>query len=268
MLKGRNMTQFERIKKLVSILLDEMPYYKGQTGQFAETEQQQRDLLRALMNVREPAPISAEFIKLQDEFLQGEARGKGIVNLGDLKPIKDDDRIYIWQGDITRLAVDAIVNAANSALLGCFIPCHACIDNAIHSAAGLQLRQECNTVMTIQRVPEKTGTAKITLGYNLPSEYVIHTVGPIIEGELKDEDCELLSSCYKSCMNIAKNNKLKSIAFCCVSTGEFHFPNEEAAKIAIKTVRDMLAQTNSDIKVIFNVFKQRDLEIYKKLLGE
>ena len=175
--------------------------------------------------------------------------------------------MYLWQGDITRLAVDAIVNAANSQLLGCFIPCHGCIDNAIHTAAGVQLRQNCFDIMQKQKHAEPTGSAKITSAYNLPSKYVIHTVGPIIHGDLTQEDWGLLAACYKSCLDIAAEHKLNSIAFCCISTGEFHFPNKEAAEIAVQTVKkDYLRQNTASIdRIVFNVFKDMDFNIYKNL---
>ena len=173
--------------------------------------------------------------------------------------------LYLWQGDITTLAVDAIVNAANSAMLGCFVPCHGCIDNAIHSAAGVQLRLECARIMA-QQAEEPTGRAKITRAYNLPCRYVLHTVGPIIDGQVTRQDRELLASCYRSCLELAATYGLKSIAFCCISTGEFHFPNELAAEIAIRTVKAFQQQNPNRMEVIFNVFKDCDYEIYKKLL--
>lgn len=152
-------------------------------------------------------------------------------------------------------------------MLGCFVPCHACIDNAIHSAAGLQLRQECAEIMRQQGHEESTGQAKITSGYNLPSKHVIHTVGPIIYGSLTRKDEELLASCYRSCLACADENGLTSIAFCCISTGEFHFPNARAAEIAVQTVKEYLNANNTSVKkVIFNVFKDLDKEIYQRLM--
>ena len=181
-----------------------------------------------------------------------------------LEPV--EDRIYLWQGDITTLKCGAIVNAANSRLLGCFAPCHLCIDNAIHTFAGVQLRLECNRIMAEQGYPEPTGKAKLTKAYNLPSEYVLHTVGPIIGGKLTEKDEKELASCYTNCLALAAKKGIKSVAFCCISTGEFHFPNETAAHIAIKTVRNFL-KANKDIKVIFNVFLQKDLDIYRRIFG-
>lgn len=227
-----------------------------------EIEKQKR-LLRALFNIREPKEIDNEFLKIQDEYLRNEIKEKRIVDIENLTPIKEN--IYLWQGDMTRLKVDAIVNAANSKMLGCFVPNHSCIDNIIHTYSGVQLRMECNRLMLKQGKSEETGKAKITPAYNLPSKYIIHTVGPIVFNKLRDEHRELLKSCYNSILNLAKENNLKSIAFCCISTGEFCFPNEEAAKIAIDTVQEFLGK--NDIKVVFNVFKDKDYEIYKRLLG-
>lgn len=212
-----------------------------------------------------PIAASEEFLKIQDEYLREETRLKGVTDISALTPIQSD--IYLWQGDITTLRCDAVVNAANSRMLGCFCPNHGCIDNAIHTYAGVQLRLICAELMKKQGHEEPTGQAKITPAYNLPSEFVIHTVGPIVSGRLTGKDCELLRSCYRSCLKIADGNGLKSIAFCCISTGEFHFPNERAAEIAIDTVKKYKAETQSEIKVIFNVFKDTDYKIYRELLG-
>ncbi len=231
------------------------------------SQPERRRLLRALMNVREPKPVDAEFLRVQDRFLQEEARQKGIVDVAELPATKADSRIALWQGDITRLKADAIVNAANSAMLGCFVPCHGCIDNAIHSAAGVQLRNECAEIMRQQGHPEPTGSAKITGAYNLPSKHVLHTVGPIISGRLTEKDCADLASCYRSCLELSEANGLKSVAFCCISTGEFHFPNQTAAEIAVSTVSDYLNGQTAIERVVFNVFKDADYEIYKGLLG-
>ena len=216
------------------------------------------------MNVRMAKGINGEFIKVQNEYLQDETKRKGIVDIDDLEPIKN--RIYLWQGDITTLRCDAIVNAANSGMTGCYVPNHRCIDNCIHSFAGIQLRLECDEIMKKQGHGEPTGEAKITNSYNLPCKYIIHTVGPIINGKLTSEDCDLLESCYKSCLELASKNNLESIAFCCISTGEFHFPNDKAAQIAVKTVEEFMKKETGLKKVIFNVFKDMDKEIYRKLL--
>lgn len=254
--------------QLNKILLDEMPEYKEQASGFINNYEGQRRLLRSLMNVRRPMLLNSEFLQLQDEFLLEEVNAKGVISISSLKPIKANKQIYLWLGDITTLAVDAIVNAANSALLGCFVPCHGCIDNAIHSVAGLQLRNECYEMMQQQGHEEETGTAKITGAYNLPCKKVIHTVGPIIYDKLTQNDCDFLASCYKECLRIAIDNNLKNIAFCCISTGEFRFPNEKAAQIAVDTVMKFKEDNQSEIEVIFNVFKEKDYNIYRNLLGE
>lgn len=225
---------------------------------------EKRHLLRALMNIRPPQAETAEFLAVQDQFLQQEVAEKGVVSLADLTPIQP--QIYLWQGDITRLKVGAIVNAANSRLLGCFQPLHACIDNAIHSQAGVQLRLACAELMAKQGHLEPTGQAKITPAFNLPSDYVLHTVGPIIIGALSVKDCELLAGCYRSCLELARQHGIESVAFCCISTGEFLFPNQPAAEIAVQTVKAFLAD-NPQMKVVFNVFKDVDWEIYQGLLG-
>ena len=226
---------------------------------------EKRRLFRALVNVRMPKAASKEFLSVQDAYLQEELKRKGITDFADLTPVAPD--IYLWQGDITTLKCDGIVNAANSQLLGCFCPNHGCIDNAIHTFAGVQLRQECAEIMRAQGVEEPTGRAKITSAYNLPCRYVLHTVGPIVYGGLTQMHEKQLAYCYRSCLTLADKSGLKSIAFCCISTGEFHFPNERAAQIAVRTVEEYKRQTGSKINVIFNVFKEQDYEIYARLLG-
>lgn len=256
------MTQKDRRIYLIRELLEEKPEYRGMEIPAEETEQKR--LLRSLFNIRMPQPISREFLEIQDEYLWDEIADKGITDIAELEPLQEG--IYLWQGDITTLRCDAIVNAANSQLLGCFCPCHGCIDNAIHTFAGVQLRAVCAELMEEQGREEETGRAKITPAYNLPCNYVLHTVGPIVQGQLTNRDRELLASCYRSCMELAEQNGLQSIAFCCISTGEFRFPNDKAAEIAIRTVREYRQQKNSGIEVIFNVFKQEDYEIYRKYL--
>ena len=256
------MNQNERRIFLIQELLKENKRYEDM--EIPQDFEEQRELLRALMNVRIAKNVDDEFIKVQDEYLKEETKRKGIVDIDDLKPIKDG--IYLWQGDITTLRCDVIVNAANSGMTGCYVPNHRCIDNCIHSFAGVQLRLECDEIMTKQGYGEPTGQAKITKSYNLPCKYIIHTVGPIINGKLTSEDCDLLESCYKSCLELAVKNNLDSIAFCCISTGEFHFPNDKAAQIAVKTVEEFMKKETSLKKVIFNVFKDMDKEIYRKLL--
>ena len=257
------MTQTKRREYLIRYLLDEQLKYKD--TEMPDDIQAQKRLLRSLMNVRSPKPISEEFLRVQDDYLQEELSQKHITSVSDLLPLEPG--IYVWQGDITTLACDAIVNAANSGMTGCYYPCHGCIDNAIHSYAGIQLRLECDAIIKAQGHEEPTGTAKITEAYNLPCRYVLHTVGPIITGSLKKQDEDLLASCYRSCLALAEEYGLKSIAFCCISTGEFRFPNQRAAEIAVETVREYRKQTGSEIEVIFNVFKDIDDYIYRELLG-
>ena len=215
------------------------------------------------MNIRQPIPASDAFLEAQDAELHQQAEEKGTVSI-------KGQGIQLWQGDITRLKVDAIVNAANSQMLGCWSPLHNCIDNCIHSAAGIQLRQECYEQMKAQGHDEPTGNAKITLGYNLPAKHVIHTVGPIIpQGSFPTrEQEEQLASCYQSCLDMAEANHLRSIAFCCISTGVFKFPNKRAAEIALATVKEWLNthQASSVNQVVFNVFLDKDYGIYKRLL--
>ncbi len=233
-------------------------------NELPQGEYAQKRLLRALFNVREPKAASSEFLRIQDEYLQEELRGKGITDIADLSPVAPD--VYLWKGDITTLKCDGIVNAANSQMLGCFCPNHGCIDNAIHTFAGVQLRRECAEIMRAQGREEGTGQAKITKAYNLPCKYVLHTVGPIVYGKLTERHENRLADCYRSCLALADKNGLQSVAFCCISTGEFHFPNEKAAGIAVRTVEEYKRQTGSAIKVIFNVFKECDYEIYARLL--
>lgn len=252
------------IQKMNEMLLTEMPEYRAQAAEVGVSGEQQRRLLRALMNLRTPRPLSEDFLALQDELLSAEREARGVVDVMALPSVASDARIALWQGDITRLAADAIVNAA---LLGCFIPCHRCIDNAIHSAAGLQLRAACAALMEEQGHPEETGTAQITEGYNLPARHVIHTVGPIVSGALTDRHRAQLASCYRSCLSLAAERGLRSIAFCCISTGEFHFPRAAAAEIAVREVRDFLTRDTSIERVIFNVFKDEDRNIYERLLS-
>ncbi len=259
------MKEAEQILFLNEILLDEMPQYRLEARRIPRDTEEQRYFLRCLMNVREPGTLSERFLQAQDELLSREREKKGIVHVAELPPVPGDERLVLWQGDITRLDADAIVNAANSALLGCFRPGHNCIDNVIHSAAGLQLREECAAIMRAQGHEEPTGQAKLTKGYNLPAKHVLHTVGPIIDGPLTDRDRELLASCYRSCIKLAEENRLKSVAFCCISTGVFRFPKDEAARIAVSTVRETL-RTSSIEKVVFCVHGDENLRIYQKLL--
>lgn len=259
------MKRTEQIQVLTDLLLEEMPEYRREARRVPQDVDSRRYLLRCLMNVREPRALTDRFLQAQDELLSAEREEKGVVHVAELPSILSDERLILWQGDITRLDADAIVNAANSALLGCFRPGHNCIDNVIHSAAGLQLREECAAIMRRQGHEEPTGQAKITRGYNLPAKYVLHTVGPIIDGPLTDRDRKLLASCYRSCLKLAEENGLTSVAFCCISTGVFRFPKEEAARIAVETVREYL-KTGSMEKIVFCVHGDENLRIYQKLL--
>ncbi len=246
----------EKLDQLLAILAPEM--------ELPATRAEKEWLFRALRNIWEPRELPDAYWALQDQYLRENLAEKGVVRLADLQEV--ENQIYLWQGDITTLEMDAIVNAANSQLLGCFIPHHACIDNAIHSQAGLQLRLACQYLMAEQGHPEPTGQAKLTRGYNLPASYVIHTVGPIIEGQVSQADQVLLVSSYQSCLELAVEKGLQSLAFCCISTGEFRFPNQLAAELALETVREFL-KNHPQIKVVFNVFKDQDLAIYQALLG-
>ena len=257
------MKQSERRIFLIKSLLQERTEYRD-ISISADTEQQ-KQLLRALMNVRTPQQIGTEFLRIQDEYLKYEIAAKGITDVAELTPVQQG--IYLWQGEITTLKCDAVVNAANSGMTGCYIPNHRCIDNAIHTFAGMQLRLICENLMEQQGYPEPAGGAKITPAFNLPSRYVLHTVGPVISGKVKKYERELLASCYRSCLELAAKNKLESVAFCCISTGEFHFPNELAAEIAVQSVKEFFRLQTGVKKVIFNVFKDLDKNIYQKLLG-
>lgn len=273
------MTQQERLDFLLEKLKEDSVQYKNL--QVEENETAKKEAVRSLMNIRMPRYIDRKILKVQDDFLKNQTLEKGIVTLDMIPTVKEQyasdsplaNKISIWQGDITRLKVDVIVNAANSALLGCFVPCHRCIDNAIHSGAGMELREECNKIMNQRKIKygpnyeEPTGTATITEAYNLPCKKVIHTVGPICYFGLNDELCNDLKNCYESVLNCCMKNGLKTVAFCCISTGEFHFPNEKAAEIAVQAVGNYKSQTQSKIKVVFNVFKDVDYEIYRKLFG-
>lgn len=256
------MNQSERRIFLIEKLLKESS--KDKITAIPKNEIEQKQLLRALINVRMPTPISEEFILVQDEYLKHETESRGVIKLSDLSEVSSNT--YLWRGDITTLQCGAIVNAANSGMTGCYRPCHNCIDNCIHTYAGVQLRNYCNNMTKHQGHAESAGGAKITPAYNLPCDYVIHTVGPIVQGPLTEQHCKVLKACYQSCLEVADKNKITSIAFCCISTGVFMFPNKKAAEIAITTVRNYKAETGSKIEVIYNVFKEEDEHIYRELL--
>ena len=278
------MLRVNRIEK-ADILLEKL---KADSTEYKELEtkgyslKEKKNVIRSLMNIRMPGKLSRELVDLQDEYLREERNAKGIVRMADIPTIEKaynskspyGNKVSLWQGDITRLEVGAIVNAANSQMLGCFVPCHRCIDNAIHSAAGMQLREECSQIMSRRRMKygrnyeEPTGTATLTLSYNLPCDHVIHTVGPIVYDQLTDMMCQDLQNCYENVLQCCLEHDIKSVAFCCISTGEFHFPNDKAAEIAWKTVTAFLEKHGDRMeRIVFNVFKDSDLEIYKKVLG-
>ena len=274
-----NKTQEDRLDYLLEEFKKDSLWYKDL--EVGEDYQEKRRALRSLMNIRMPGAMDPEVLEVQDDFLRKEAVEKGIVTLeeiptaarqyGSRRPF--GDKISVWQGDITRLQVGAIVNAANSQMLGCFHPCHGCIDNAIHSAAGIELREACSQYMEHRKVQygkeyeEPTGRAVLTEGYNLPAEYVIHTVGPIVYGSLTEKLKEDLRNCYKNILKCCVEHGIRSVAFCCISTGEFHFPNDEAARIAVAEVRKYLEKHQEDFdRVIFNVFKDVDRELYEDLV--
>lgn len=255
------MSQSEKLLFLIKYLLSE----RSDLGKISipDNESEQFRLYRSLVNIRPAIKADDDFLKAEDEFLSDLIAEKGITDVADLKPIESG--VYLWKGDITTLKCGAIVNAANSGMTGCWQPCHSCIDNCIHTFAGVRLRYKCEQIMQAQGHEEPTGKAKITPAYNLPCDYVIHTVGPIVQGKLEQEHCELLESSYRSCLELAVRNNIRSIAFCCISTGVFGFPQEKAAEIAVNTVRKF--RKNHDIEVIFNVFTEKDYDIYRELLG-
>lgn len=260
------MNHTEKRLYLIRWLLDENHQYQNLS--IPRSEQEQAVLLRGLINVRSPRPIDREFLEIQNEYLKETIIKKGITDISDLSPVRDGNhQIYIWQGDITTLKCDAIVNAANSGMTGCYVPNHTCIDNCIHTFSGVQLRLECAEIMNKQGFEEPTGTVKITKAYNLPCRYVLHTVGPIISDNVTEKDEKLLASCYRSCLDLAEKYQLESIAFCCISTGVFGYPNNMAAKTAVETVSNYLTHSQSIKRVIFNVFKDIDKRLYTELLG-
>lgn len=258
------MNKEERMPWLIRALQEEIPEYRDYV--ILSDPGEQWRLLRSLFNVRPPEPASEEFLNVQDAFLKDVTAEKGVTDCRILAPVRRNPRLFLWRGDITTLSCDAIVNAANSQMLGCFVPCHGCIDNMIHTMSGVQLRLACHELMRAQGHSEPTGSAKITPGFNLPAKYVLHTVGPIVNGMLLREHKELLASCYRSCLALASGNGARSVAFCCISTGVFRFPRQKAAEIAVETVEKYLESDSSIERVIFNVFSHDDLLTYQALL--
>ena len=261
-----NMTQDQRLDHLVE-------EFKVDSGEYKDLQtpgdrQGKRRILRSLMNIRMPKKMDDSILAVQDEYLQERIRENGIVALSDIPEIRDG--LSIWQGDITRLAVDAIVNAANSQMLGCFVPMHTCIDNCIHTFAGVQLRAECDRHMRKLRAEygadyeQPTAVPMLTDGYNLPAKKVVHIVGPIVQGRLTKALEQDLANCYKNTLDLCLENGLKSVAFCCISTGVFRFPNKRAAEIAVQTVTEWIKVHPAAMeRVIFNVFKDEDKAYYE-----
>ncbi len=265
----KTMTQSERLDYLVEAFIEDSKEYGDL--RIPNDPEEKRKILRSLMNIRMPSSMSEEVLSVQDDYLTERNREKGIVTLNDIPEIKDG--LSIWQGDITRLAVDAIVNAANSQMLGCFVPMHSCIDNCIHSFAGIQLRNECNEKMKVKRIQygedyeQPTAAPMLTEAYNLPAKKIVHVVGPIVSGRLTEDLENDLADCYANTLDLCKDSGLRSVAFCCISTGVFHFPNRKAAQIAVKTVREWMKRyPDSMDRVIFNVFKDEDRRYYEQEL--
>lgn len=254
----------QNLPRLLELLLLE----RGEEPEVPDAIEDQWRLFRALVNVRPPAPASVEFLQMQDELLRGIIEHRGVTQPKETEAASADGRVRLWRGDITTLATDAIVNAANSQMLGCFVPGHHCIDNAIHTFAGVQLRLECARLMEEQGYAEPTGMAKETEAFNLPCKRIIHTVGPIAEGNATPSDRALLADCYTSCLDAAADAGCRSIAFCCISTGVFGFPQEAAADIAVRTVKGWLDECASPMTVVFDVFSEVDERCYRRLLSE
>lgn len=259
----------EKLDYLIKYLLNE-----SRKTNFNYSNSDKKSLYRALVNIREANPISDEFLKIEDEYLQEELKNKSITNVKDIKTIKEyyknsniinKDKICLWQGDITKLEIDAIVNAGNSQGLGCFIPNHNCIDNQINTFAGVRLRLACSEIMKEIGFNLETGNAIITKGYNLPAKNVIQTVGPIIENELTSKKELELANCYKNSLKLAIDSKIRTIAFPCISTGVFRFPKDIASRIAIKTVDEFISENLDKIdKVVFNLWSKEDVIIYER----
>jgi O-acetyl-ADP-ribose deacetylase (regulator of RNase III) len=260
--RKKNMTQNERLDALIAYLLKEDPDYDAL--RVPGTVAEKKEFLRSLMNVRNPSPVTEEFLKMQDAYLKEEMKSRGIVELSALQPAADG--VYIRKGDITQLAVDAVVDAADKELLGCFTPCHDCVDNAIHSAAGVQLRLECALIAGQKGGEVSVAQPEITHGWNLPCKYVIHVVGPVVYGFASEKEREMLALSYRSSLDLALKNDLHSIAFPCISVGQNGFAPEEAAPIAVRTVRDWQGEHPDTMKVVFDVYSASDEELYKDLL--
>lgn len=264
----------EKLDFLIDYLLKENKEIK--LKDMPKTSEEKANLWRALCNIRNAKPISAEYLKVQDEYLQERLEETQLTNVENIKSIKETysktnlenaNKICLWQGDITKLKIDAIVNAANSQGLGCFQPLHNCIDNQIQTFSGIQMRLECDKYMKKIGYNLPTGKAFITNGYNLPSKYVIHTVGPIINFEVSNEDKKLLKDCYINSLKIASEKGLKTIAFPCISTGIFRFPKELAVMCAFQGINEFLRDNKNSLeKIIFNVYGEEDFDIYDQFI--
>ena len=252
------MTQNKILDRLIQVLCAERSEAVSPLS-----EEQKPDFFRALCNVRPPMPVTEEFLRLQDEYLSQRTKERGIV---DVNGLDYDGGIALWRGDITRLNADAIVDACNSALLGCFHPLHNCIDNVIHSAAGVQVRLDCNKIMQGREAPN--GRVEVTKAYNLPSKYIFHTVGPIVYKSVSKKDRRDLENCYLSCLNKAAEMELGTLAFCCISTGEYRYPKADACRLAVRTVREWKQRTGNLLKIIFNVYLKEDEELYERELAK
>lgn len=263
----------DKLDYLLEYLLKEDGRHKEHFGGDLKT---QKNLYRALVNIREAKPISSEFLEIEDEYLQEELESKNVTDVTTIKTIaqslknysiKNADKICLWQGDITKLKIDCIVNPANSQGLGCFIPNHNCIDNQIQTFAGIRLRLECNEYMKTINYNLPTSHCFITKGYNLPAKNVIHAVGPIVEYDLTDDLKELLADTYRNCLKCAVENNIKTISFPCISTGVFRFPKDEAAKIAIRVVDEFISNNKNKLdKVVFNLWNDEDVIIYERYI--
>ena len=252
----------EKLDFLIDYLLKENT--RVQIEEMPKDLELKKNLYRSLVNIRDAKPISEEYIKIENEYLTEELQNK---ELTDVQNLSSNDKICLWKGDITTLKIDSIVNAANSQGLGCFVPCHKCIDNQIQTYAGVSLRLECNDVMKELNYNLPTGKAFITKGYNLPSKYVIHTVGPIIYSEVTELEEKQLADCYINSLRLAIQNNIRTIAFPCISTGEFRFPKAKACEIAVETVKEFLKENGDKFdKIVFNVYGEEDYYEYRKLL--
>ncbi|MDD5921642.1 MAG: protein-ADP-ribose hydrolase [Eubacteriales bacterium] len=269
----KTMTQDARRIYLIQELQKEMPEFAKYP--IPKKKSEQEEFLRGLFNVRPVHPVSEEFTSVQDAYLKERAAEKGITDAASLPVVPSDARLVLWKGDITTLRCDAVVNAANSSMTGCWRWCHYCIDNAIQTYSGYQTRRDCAEYMENKRKKygdgymQPTSLPMLTSAYNLPSKYIVHVVGPIVTPFLTAKHKEQLAACYRNCLNLAEKHGCTNIAFCSISTGVFMFPPEKAAVTAVATVKKWLDEHPDSCmqKVIFNVFSDSQLAIYQELLG-